>query len=71
METVEICVDSDLLKQVRLVLRPYGLTPEDAIVLFFKYCVNPETQQEAIELLLKWKKEQEIPTLLHSAFDPP
>lgn len=34
METVEICVDSDLLEQVRLVLRPYGLTPEDAIVLF-------------------------------------
>lgn len=70
METIEISVDSDLLEQVRLVLRPYGLTPEDAIVLFLNYCVNPETQQEAIDLLLKWKKEQEATSSRHSTFEP-
>lgn len=68
MDTIEICVESDLLEEVREVLKPYGLTPEDAIVLFLKYCVNPETQQEAITLLLKWKKEQEIISPLHSTF---
>lgn len=70
METIKISVDSDLLEQVRLVLRPYGLTPEDAVVLFLNYCVNPETQQEAIGLLLRWKKEQDTTSSLHSTFDP-
>lgn len=58
METVEICVDADLLEKVRQILKPYGLTPEDAIVLFFEFCVNPETQQQAISLLLQWRAEQ-------------
>lgn len=71
MDTIEICVESDLLAEVREVLKPYGLTPEEAIVLFLKYCVNPETQQEAITLLLKWKKEQEIISPLHSTVAPP
>lgn len=70
METIKISVDSDILEQVRLVLRPYGLTPEDAVVLFLNYCVNPETRLEAIELLLKWKKEQETTSSLHSTLDP-
>lgn len=58
METVEICVDADLLKKVRQILIPYGLTPEDAIVLFLEFCANPETQQQAISLLLQWRDEQ-------------
>ena len=42
MKKIEICVDADLLEKVRHILIPYGLTPEDAIVLFLKFCVNPE-----------------------------
>ena len=60
METIEICVDADLLEKVRRILKPYGLSPEDAVVIFLKFCVDPETRQEAIALLLKWKMEQEI-----------
>lgn len=58
--TITIEVDADLLAQVTEVLKPYGLTPEDAVVQFFEYCVNPKTQDHAIELLKRWKEEQEL-----------
>ena len=58
--TITIEVDSELLAQVTEVLKPYGLTPEDAVVQFFEYCVNPKTQDHAIELLKQWKEEQEL-----------
>lgn len=35
----------------------YGLTPEDLIIKFFEYCVDPKTSNHAIELLKKWKEE--------------
>lgn len=57
--TVTIEVDAELLAQVTEVLKPYGLTPEDAVVQFIEYCVAPETQDRAIKLLKRWKKEQE------------
>lgn len=38
--TVEIQVDSELYEQVAEVLKQYGLTPEDAVVLFFEETVR-------------------------------
>ena len=43
LETIIIEVDSDLLREVEEILMPYGLTPEDAAVLFLKFCVHPAT----------------------------
>lgn len=58
--TITIEVDAELLAQVTEVLKPYDLTPEEAAVQFFEYCVNPKTQAHAIELLKMWKEEQEL-----------
>lgn len=55
--TVTIEVDAELLAQVTELLRPYGMTPEDLVVKFFEYCVDPKTSNHAIELLKKWKEE--------------
>jgi len=52
-------VDCDLLRQVEKVLKPYGLTPEQVIVDFLNFCVNPATRDKAISLLLQWKNELE------------
>ena len=57
--TMVIEVDRDLLQQVKKVLKPYGLTPEQAIVDFLNFCVNPATRDKAISLLLQWKNELE------------
>lgn len=59
--TITIEVDAELLAQVTDVLKPYGLTPEDAVVQFIEYCVDPKTQDHAIELLKQWKEELEFP----------
>lgn len=58
--TITIEVDAELLDRVTEVLKPYGLTPEDAVVQFIEYCVDPKTQGHAIELLKQWKEEQEL-----------
>lgn len=58
--TITIEINAELLAQVTEVLRPYGMTPEDAVVQFFEYCVNPRTQDHAIELLKQWKEEQDL-----------
>ena len=52
-------IDAELLAQVTEVLKPYGLTPEEAAVQFFEYCADPKTQDHAITLLKRWKEEQE------------
>lgn len=39
-ETVEFKIDSDLYAQVKEILKPYGLTPEEAIILFIKETVR-------------------------------
>ena len=57
--TMVIEVDCDLLRQVEKVLKPYGLTPEQVIVDFLNFCVNPATRDKAISLLLHWKNELE------------
>ena len=56
--TITIEIDAELLAQVTEVLKPYGLTPEEAAVQFFEYCADPKTH--AIELLKIWKEEQEL-----------
>lgn len=58
MEIVEIQVDSELLEQLTEIISPMGLTPEMLIRMFFEWCVNPETRDEAVAWLLKWKEEQ-------------
>ena len=55
--TITIEVDAELLAQVAELLKPYGLTPEDLVIKFLEYCVNPKTTDHAIELLKKWKNE--------------
>ena len=57
--TITIEIDAELLAQVTEVLKPYGLTPEEAVVQFFEYCADPKTQDHAIKLLKMWKEEQE------------
>ena len=54
---VTIKVDADLLAKVTELLKPYGLTPEDLVIKFLEYCVDPKTSNHAIELLKKWKEE--------------
>ena len=58
--TITIEIDAELLVQVTEVLKPYGLTPEEAAVQFFEYCADTKTQGHAIELLKIWKGEQEL-----------
>ena len=58
--TITIEIDAELLAQVAEVLKPYGLTPEEAAVQYFEYCADPKTQGHAIELLKIWKEEQEL-----------
>jgi len=58
--TITVEIDSELLAQLTEILKPYGLTPEYVMVQFIEYCVDPKTQGHAIELLKKWKEEQEL-----------
>lgn len=58
--TITIEVDAELLAQVTELLKPYGLTPEDLVIKFLEYCVDPRTQDHAIELLKQWKEEQDL-----------
>ena len=58
--TITIEIDAELLAQINEVLKPYGLTPEEAAVQFFEYCADPKTQDHAIKLLKRWKEEQEV-----------
>ena len=58
--TITIEIDAELLVQVTEVIKPYGLTPEEAAVQFFEYCADSKTQDHAIELLKKWKEEQDF-----------
>lgn len=57
MEVIEIEVDSDLLEQLKKVITPMGLTPEDLVQMFFEWCVDPETKDDAMAWLLEHKDE--------------
>ena len=56
-ETVEIKIDTVLLEQLKEIITPMGLTPEDLIVQFFRWCINLDTQDEAIAWLKMAKEE--------------
>lgn len=57
MEVIEIEVDSELLEQLKEVLTPMGLTPEDLVQMFFEWCVDLETKDEAMAWLLAHEDE--------------
>jgi len=56
--TVEVEVDVELLRQVEKLIEPMGITVEQLLVRFFEWLVHPDTTEEAVALLLKWKEEQ-------------
>jgi len=56
METVTIEVDSDLLEQVKELIKPYGITPEQLIEQFFRWCA--ECPEEATQYLKAAMLEQ-------------
>ena len=39
-ETIEMEIDAELYAQVKEILKPYGMTPEEAVVLMFKETVR-------------------------------
>lgn len=57
MEVIEIEVDSDLLEQLKEVLTPMGLTPEELVQMFFEWCADLETKDEAMAWILEHKDE--------------
>ena len=57
--SIEIEVDMELLREVEKVLLPYRITPEQAVVMFLKFCANPATQKIAVDMIIRWKREQE------------
>ena len=40
-DLIEIQVDSELLDQVKALIAPLGLSPEELVVRFMEYCANP------------------------------
>lgn len=56
-ETVEIKIDTVLLEQLKEIITPMGLMPEDLIVQFFRWCIDPDTRDEAIAWLKMAKEE--------------
>ena len=57
LETIEIEVDAELLRQVEELIQPMGINMEQLIQMFFSWVVNPNTREEAISQLLKWKEQ--------------
>ena len=57
LETIEIEVDAELLRQVEELIQPTGINMEQLIQMFFDWVVSPDTQEEAITQLLKWKEQ--------------
>ena len=44
---IMIEVETDLLREVEKVLKPYGMTPEQVAVEFLYFCVNPAHPHES------------------------
>ena len=57
LETIEIEVDAELLRQVEELIQPMGINMEQLIQMFFSWAVDPNTREEAITQLLKWKEQ--------------
>lgn len=55
VEVIAIKIGSDLLRQAEEVFSHYGLTVEQAILLFFRWCVdNPAIAAQEIR---RWQSE--------------
>ena len=52
---VEIEVEENLLRQLREVITPMGLTPEILVQRFFEWVADPETREEAVAWILDKK----------------
>lgn len=57
VEVIAIKIDSDLLRRAEEVFSCYGLTVEQAVLLFFRWCVNNPTI--AAQELHRWRSESE------------
>ena len=57
LETIDIEVDAELLRQVEELIQPMGINMEQLIQMFFSWVVDPNTREEAITQLLKWKEQ--------------
>ena len=57
LEIIEIEVDAELLRQVEELNQPMGINMEQLIQMFFSWVVDPNTREEAITQLLKWKEQ--------------
>ena len=57
LEIIEIEVEAELLRQVEELIQPMGINMEQLIQMFFSWVVNPNTREEAITQLLKWKEQ--------------
>ena len=55
--TMEVEVDAELLRQVKELIEPMGITVEQLFQRFLEWLVHPDTTEEAVALLLKWKEE--------------
>lgn len=56
-DTIEVEIKDDLFEQVRLILEPIGLTPEDALRIFIEFCGDPKNEEVAKEMILRWIEE--------------
>ena len=56
--TIEVEIDAELLRQVKELIEPMGITVEQLLERFFEWLVHPDTTEEATAWLLKWKDEQ-------------
>ena len=52
-------VDAELYEKVEEMFDSQGITPEQLIIDFIRYCAAPETRQQAKELLATWKKQDD------------
>lgn len=57
LETIEIEVDSELLRQVEELIRPMDITMERLLQEFFGWLVHPDTTEVAVTQILKWKEK--------------
>lgn len=57
LEIIEIEVDAELLRQIEELIQPMGINMEQLIQMFFSWVVDPNTREEAITQLLKWKEQ--------------
>ena len=57
MEIVQVFVNQDILEQVRAVLEPMNLTPEEVIVQFYQFCAKQDNLPLLKEMLAAWMSD--------------